>query len=52
MGGFPCDVYVRAFKVTDDASQFDNVQLADHAGEVMQRHLDEIYNKIDNKKLA
>ncbi|CDF32362.1 unnamed protein product [Chondrus crispus] len=51
MGGFPCDIYVRAFKVTDDASKFDNIQLADHAGKIMQEQLDEIYNIIDNKKL-
>lgn len=50
MGGFPCDIYVRAFKVTDDASKFDNIQLADHAGKIMQEQLDEIYNIIDNKK--
>jgi len=53
MGGFPCDIYVRVFKVTDDASQFDNASLADFAGGVMQKNLDEMYNEMEtNKKLA
>lgn len=48
MGGFPANIYVRAFKVTDDASKFDNVKLAEHAGEVMQKNLDEMYAIIDS----
>lgn len=52
IGGFPSDVYVRAFKVTDDASQFDNIKLAEYAGEVMQKHLNEMYAIIDQKKVA
>ena len=47
MGGFPTDIHVRAFKITDDASQFDNVQLAEHAGQVMQKQLDELYAIVD-----
>lgn len=50
IGGFPTDIYVRAFKVTADASQFDNVQLAEYAGEVLQKQLDEAYGVIDAKK--
>lgn len=50
IGGFPCDIYVRAFKITDDASAFDNVSLAEHAGSVMQKNLDELYEMIDSRK--
>lgn len=43
MGGIPGDIHVRAVKITDDASQFDNIQLAEHAGKIMQKQLDEMY---------
>lgn len=49
MGGFPSDIYVRLFKVTDDASQFDNVTLAEHAGKCMQEQVDKIYEAIDTE---
>lgn len=52
MGGFPCDIYLRIAKVTDDASKFDNAALAEFAGNIMQTNLDEMYNAMDGKKLA
>lgn len=50
MGGFPCDIYVRVFKVTEDASNFNNVELADYAREVMQKNLDEMYAMVDGDR--
>lgn len=52
MGGIPTDIYVRAFKVTADASQFDSVQLAEYAREALQKQLDEIHTLIDAKKVV
>lgn len=47
VGGFPADVYVKAFKVTDDASQYDKVALAELAGSLMQREIDAMYQLVD-----
>lgn len=47
VGGFPADVYVKAFKVTDDASKFDKVALAEHAQTLMQKEIDGIYEIFD-----
>lgn len=43
IGGNPSDIYVRAVKITDDASKFDNAGLADYAREAMQKNIDELY---------
>lgn len=50
MGGFPCDIHVKLFKITDDASQFDNAGLADFAGTAMQAELDKLYEIVDSNK--
>ncbi|CAN8069894.1 unnamed protein product [Agarophyton chilense] len=47
IGGAPANVWVKAFKVTDDASQFDATTLAEHAREVMQKELDGMYAVAD-----
>lgn len=51
MGGFPCEIDVRLFKVTDDASKYNNIELAELAGREMQRTMDAIHASIDvNRK--
>lgn len=50
VGGFPSDIYVKVFKVTDDASKYNNIELADYAREVMQKNLDDMYAVFDGKK--
>lgn len=47
MGGFPGDIHVKAFKVCDDASDFDKVSLAEHAGKLMQAEIDKLYQVVD-----
>lgn len=47
MGGVPSDIYIRTFKVTDDASKFDTATLAEHAGKVMQEQIDQLYAMAD-----
>lgn len=48
MGGFPADIYLKAFKITDDASQFEKVELAEYSTKLMQTEVDKIYATIDN----
>lgn len=50
MGGVPADVYVKAFKITDDASKFEKVGLAEFAANRMQEELDKLYELFDENQ--
>lgn len=52
MGGFPSDIYVKAFQVVDDASKYEKVELAEHASKVMQAELDKIYEMIEESSTS
>ncbi|PXF46722.1 hypothetical protein BWQ96_03548 [Gracilariopsis chorda] len=49
IGGIPANIYVKLIKVTDDASAFDTIALAEHAQQVMQRELDKMYAVCDGE---
>lgn len=50
MGGVPADIYVRSFKITDDASKFEKIELAEYALNRMQEELDKLYAEFDENQ--
>lgn len=49
MGGKPGNIYVRAFKIVDNAADYDNVELANLAGLALQNNVDQLYKLADAK---